>query len=146
MDNPLQHAANAQTSKRLHSAFQRQLDATAPHLAHADAAAEDIPEYWVQRRRCPRPSDRALTGQALQWLITLAREFRPHSTVDGYPRVVNQLAEAWPDPKATHDLLHSLLHDRRAGRKGFPAVVRRELKILRFHSVTAQPPATPPNA
>ena len=139
MDIRTHRTLDNQTSARQLGAFQRQLETGRPPLTEANPADEALPEYWVQRRRQRRPSDRALTGQALDWLITLPREFRPHSTVDGYPRVVNQLAEAWGQPQAIHDLLHSLLHDRRAGRKGFPAVVRRELKILRFHSVTTQP-------
>jgi hypothetical protein len=115
--------------------FQDALNDQAQALGDMTGADGLLPDYWAQRRRRPGPADRALTGQTLEWLMKLPSAVQPHEMVDRFPRVVNRIAAAWADPRAGHDLLHDLLHDQRPGRKGFPAPVKRELKILRFHHV-----------
>ena len=104
-------------------------DADAPRLGAG---------YWAMRRRAPTPADMAVLGKTLDWLMALPKQVRPDATVDRFPRVVNQLAEAWRDQGAIKACFDNLLHDKRSGRKGFPAEIKRELKILRFHCVATQ--------
>jgi hypothetical protein len=139
MESRIKYALRMRGSKVELKSFQNGLDTNGQGLSDLSGADGLLPDYWVQRRRKPGPADRALTGQALDWLITLPQPIQPHEIVDRFPRVINRLAAAWNDPQQAHDLLHELLHDPRPGRKGFPAPVKRELKILRFHQVTTQP-------
>jgi hypothetical protein len=105
------------------------------------------PGYWEQRRRLPLPTDRALTGLSLEWLINLPQELRPEALRDRYPRIVNSLSEAWADDARVVALFEHLLHDPRPGRKGFPPDVRQELELLcayRVELITGPPPAPAP--
>jgi hypothetical protein len=88
-----------------------------------------VPEYWPQRRRKPVPSDRALTGQAIDWLLSLPAPMRPKQLCERYPRVTNAIAaiEA-PAEQLAH--LEGLLVDRRGNRAGFPQDVQYELEAL----------------
>jgi hypothetical protein len=92
--------------------------------------AKYTPNYWEQRRRRPRPEDRALTGAAIEWLLSLPPELRPRTLCERYPRVVNRVAAAWSHVEERALVLHSLLVDTRGGRKGFPADIRREIEAL----------------
>ncbi|MDE1948991.1 MAG: hypothetical protein KGI35_10275 [Burkholderiales bacterium] len=89
------------------------------------------PAYWASRRRRPEPSDRALTGPAIDWLLSLPPEVRPLQTGERFPRIVNALAQAWGTPPRREAVLRELLHDTRPRRIGFPLRVRRELEALR---------------
>jgi hypothetical protein len=95
-----------------------------------DRVASFAPDYWEQRRRKPVPSDRALTSEALQWLISLPQEVRPRLLCDRYPRVANALALIWDRPERL-PALDALLTDRRGGRKGFAPEITSELRALR---------------
>jgi hypothetical protein len=88
------------------------------------------PGYWEQRRRAPLPTDRALTGLSLVWLIQLPEPLRPNALRDGFPRIVNALSESWSDDARSLAFFARLLNDRRPGRRGFPAEVQRELESL----------------
>jgi len=108
-------------------------------IDEARAAHEEIdpaiialvgPEYWNKMRRGPQPSDRALTGASMSWLATLPAELRPHATTARYPRVVNLLAESWPETQEREAAFDDLLSSRRRGRRGFPIDVERELSAL----------------
>ena len=55
-----------------------------------------VPGYWVERRRKPGASDRALTGSAIDWLLALPAAVRPKLLCERYPRVVNAVAAAAP--------------------------------------------------
>ena len=48
-----------------------------------------------------------------------------------YARIANLLAHQWNDDKACRAYFDDLLMGRRAKRRGFPANVRRELRLLR---------------
>lgn len=143
MTSPAKARRQLEQSDKELRAFQRLLESSASHLEAMQDPKAALPDYWEQRRRKPRPSDKALTGDTLAWLITLPREMQPHETVDRYPRIINRIAESWNDPSAARDCFYSLLHDPRPGRKGFPSPVRRELKILRFLHATTQPAPAP---
>jgi hypothetical protein len=82
-------------------------------------------------RRCERACDQALTGTTRQWLRRLPARRRPLRLCNLYPRVANRLAWCWSDGALAASALDDLLHDRRGGRRGFPACVVRELQRLR---------------
>jgi len=88
------------------------------------------PGFWEQRRRKPAPTDRALTGAAIDWLIRLPADKRPRALSEQFPRVANVLAQAWYDGAQGDALLRRLLVDDRGGRRGFPAEVEAELRRL----------------
>lgn len=104
------------------------LDELPPGVASAHTMA---PGYWEARRRRPVTTDRALTGQAIDWLLRLPPDARPRVTCERFPRIVNALAAAWPYADDRQELLQSLLNDRRPQRSGFPDGVRTELELLR---------------
>jgi len=88
------------------------------------------PGYWLERRRKPTATDRALTGAAIDWLIGLPQALRPTNTCERYPRIVNAIAESWKQPAERDALLDSLINDRRSQRAGFPLPVRLEIEAL----------------
>lgn len=95
-----------------------------------------MPGYWEARRRKPVPSDRALTGFAIEWLLSLPSEIRPKAVCDKYPRIVNQMAERWGNHDRMADALMKLLDDdERGNRQGFPEDVAVELRCLLEHVV-----------
>ena len=95
-----------------------------------DKLPELVPDYWEQRRRKPQPTDRALAGFAIDWLIALPPALRPHALCDRYPRAANAIAAAWHSPERGA-VLHDLLNSNRAKRRGFPDDVRIEIEALR---------------
>ena len=88
------------------------------------------PGYWEHRRRKTEPTDRALTGAALDWLIKLPPAVRPQALCEQFPRVANVIADAWNDGPAGDRLFARLLTDDRGGRRGFPADIEHELRRL----------------
>ena len=96
-----------------------------------DVAAIDRPQHWKKLRRVSLPTDRALTGRALDWLTTLPPNLRPQALSSQFPRIVNALAEVWDEPGPCQAAFDRLLRDGRKGRKGFPPAVREELAALR---------------
>jgi hypothetical protein len=88
------------------------------------------PGYWEQQRRKPVPTDRALTGAAMDWVIKLPPALRPHATCEHFPRVVNAIASCWADNSYSVQVLDHMINDYRGGRRGFPAVVQQELAAL----------------
>ena len=88
------------------------------------------PGYWDQQRRKPTPTDRALTGTAMDWVIGLPPGLRPHNTCEHFPRVVNAIASAWRDTAYSVQVLDHMIKDYRGGRRGFPAAVQVELAAL----------------
>ena len=88
---------------------------------------------WESQRRKPLPTDRALTGAAMDWVIGLPQTLRPKATCEQFPRVVNLLAESWADPRYSLQVLDHMINDYRGGRRGFPASVLAELNALHEH-------------
>jgi hypothetical protein len=88
---------------------------------------------WEQKRRPPLPSDRALTGAAMDWVVALPSSIRPHTTCEQFPRVVNAIAESWDDVPMCSQILDHMINDYRGGRRGFPAAVPAELGLLMRH-------------
>jgi hypothetical protein len=111
-------------------------------LEHARLALEELPEgvdkvpmlalnYWEQRRRKPLPTDRALQGSTIEWLLKLPVSLQPRELCDRYPRAANALASAW-HAGGRAAMLDELLSDRRGNRRGFPPEVKSELQALRY--------------
>jgi hypothetical protein len=95
-----------------------------------DKLPELAPDYWEQRRRKPLPTDRALQGTTIDWLLELHVALRPRELCDRYPRAANALAAAWRGGEFAA-VLDDFLSDRRGRRRGFPPEVRVELERLR---------------
>jgi hypothetical protein len=105
----------------------RTLDLLPPGVIEAQQMA---PDYWTIRRRSPVPTDRALTGEAMHWVVHLPVEVRPIALCERFPRVANDLAQTWSKRDYCENLLASLLSDRRGKRRGFPTEVRVEIERL----------------
>ena len=103
------------------------LDELPPDVARV---LESVPGYWQTHRRPPLATDRALTGYAMNWISQLPENVRPQLTTIRYPRVVNSIAAAWPDPEQRTEVFEHLLNDRRVGRRGFPIEIEREISAL----------------
>ena len=88
-------------------------------------------EHWEKRRRGKLATDRALTGVAIDWLLSLPPTLRPQHLARQFPRISNALSEVWHEPEQLRAAFDRLLCDRRIGRRGFPAAVRDELLALR---------------
>ena len=87
--------------------------------------------FWLARRRPKLPTDRALAGVAMDWLMQLPPTARPVKLAEQMPRLANQLAELWADPGDRLAALDALLIDRRGGRHGLPWELRHEVEVLR---------------
>jgi hypothetical protein len=96
-----------------------------------DRLPELTPGYWEQRRHKPLPSDRALTGATIDWVLALPPSLRPRQLCEQFPRVANAIATAWVDRAERDRVLDDLLIDRRGRRRGFPVSVVREVEALR---------------
>lgn len=97
------------------------------------------PVVWETRRRKACPTDRALAGVTIDWMLALPASLRPYALCEQYPRVANALAAAWGNPAKRLALLDDLMFDRRGKRTGFPTPVRTEIETLRYSGpVTGQ--------
>jgi len=106
------------------------LDELPPGVAEAKQL---LAGSWEQRRRKPMPTDRALTGQAMDWVIGLPPTLRPHATCEQFPRVVNTIAASWADTAHSLHVLDHMVNDHRGVRRGFPDTVASELAALYAH-------------
>lgn len=95
------------------------------------------PDFWAKHRRAQTPTDRALTGNTMDWVMRLPSAIQPRNLCERHPRVANNIAQAWGNPSHCADLLADLLTDRRGGRRGFAVAVRLELERLRDHITPA---------
>ena len=89
------------------------------------------PGHWQRLRRPKLPTDRAVTGQAIEWLMALPPTLRPENLSVLFPRIANALAEVWHEPEQCQAALDRLLSKERKGRAGFPPAVHAELVALR---------------
>jgi len=94
---------------------------------------------WQGRRRKPLPSDRALTGEAMDWVVSLPTALRPHTSCEQFPRVVNAVASSWGDLHFSLQVLDHMINDYRGGRRGFPPAVLMELQALLAHQRARSP-------
>jgi hypothetical protein len=92
-----------------------------------------LPGYWEEQRRPATPSDRALTGKGIDWLLGLPAHARPKALCEQYPRIANHLAEHWNQLRDIQLMLMRLLADERGQRKGFSLQIEREIGRLAAH-------------
>ena len=107
----------------------RVLDAES--ISQFDVATVASPEQWKRLRRRKLPTDIALAGHAIDWLLSLPPSLRPEQLSHQFPRITNALAEVWHEPELCQAAFDRLLADTRKGRKGFPPAVQDELIALR---------------
>jgi hypothetical protein len=110
----------------------RALDELPPGLAEVQRLRQSE-AGWDAKRRKPLPSDRALTGEAMDWLISLPPALRPHATCEQFPRVANAVAASWSDLSFSLQVIDHMVNDYRGGRRGFPPTVQAELHALHEH-------------
>jgi hypothetical protein len=97
----------------------------------AVAAIEKLlPGYWEEQRRPLTPSDRALTGNGIDWMLALPSSARPRALCEQFPRIANHLADIWSNPRDTQLVLMRLLADERGQRKGFSLQIEQEIGRL----------------
>jgi hypothetical protein len=97
----------------------------------AVAALEKLlPGYWEEQRRPLTPSDRALTGKGIDWMLGLPSNARPRALCEQFPRIANHLADIWNNPRDTQLVLMRLLADERGNRKGFSLQIEQEIGRL----------------
>jgi hypothetical protein len=116
----------------------RALDELPPGVEQVQSLLAGASE-WAGRRRKPLPSDRALTGEAMDWVVSLPTALRPHTTCEHFPRVVNAVASSWGDPVFSLQVLDHMINDYRGGRRGFPPTVQHELAALLAHQKARSP-------
>ncbi len=92
-----------------------------------------LPGNWEKQRRAASPTDRALTGKAIDWLLSLPAAVRPKALGEQYPRIANHLAGHWHDLGGTQFSLMRLLADERGGRRGFSLQIEQEIGRLAAH-------------
>lgn len=95
-----------------------------PEQPAAATAEPPAPDKEHQRPVSPR---------ALRLVEMLPRGFRLYETRLGYPHVVEQLADAWHDPRRFASVIDELTLADRPNRLGFPFQVLNELTNLRDH-------------
>ena len=100
-------------------------------VSQFDVFTVSRPEHWKRLRRASLPTDRALTGRSIDWLMALPSTLRPQLLSRQFPRIVNALAEVWDEPEQCQAAFDRLLCDTRKGRTGFPRPVHDELEALR---------------
>ena len=107
-------------------------------IAQFHVATVVSPAQWKRLRRPTLPTDRALSGQAIDWLLRLPPDLRPERLSSQFPRIANALAVVWNEPSECQAVLDKLLDDGRTERTGFPPAVRNELITLRTWVVGLQ--------
>jgi len=117
-------------------------------FSEARMALEELPEglqaasslranRWESKRRPRLPTDRALVGRTLDWILALPAAARPKKLADSSPRIANAIAERWDEPMRASAYIDDLLTDRRGGRRGLPPEVKEELELLQKLAVDA---------
>lgn len=104
-------------------------------ISQFDVAGAASPAQWKRLRRPSLPTDRALSGQAIDWLLRLPPGLRPEQLGTQFPRIAHALAVVWNEPTACQVALDKLIASERKGRQGFPPLVQRELIALRDRMV-----------
>jgi len=100
---------------------------------------ESSPARPRQRR------SRQLEAGAVRLLESLPPTLRLVALRGQFPRILNQLADAWHSPSSFDALTSSLLIDNRGQRQGFPFEVVTELTELReYYFAMVHPEARPP--
>jgi hypothetical protein len=119
-------------------------DADVCHGAHIDtdaqraqSASQDNPSDWAGRRKA-QPVD-TLLPTTRRWLDTLPDGYRPLALANQFARLANAIAANWNNPGDCSAFIYSLLHDQRAGRRGFPREVMQDIINLRLYYARLHP-------
>ena len=72
---------------------------------HVETVAS--PAHWKRLRRATLPTDHALSGQAIDWLLSLAPGLRPQKLTAQFPRIAHALAVVWHEKEAWEHFLKS---------------------------------------
>jgi len=83
------------------------------------------------------PADEPLSAEVVLWLNELPETVRPMQTCARFPRIVNNIAKAWPQAQQCRALFDDLLLDNRGDRQGFPMDIAFELAALKNYYETA---------
>lgn len=92
---------------------------------------------WAGRRKA-QPAD-ILLPATRRWLDSLPSQNRPNALASRFPRIANLVAANWSNPGDCSAYIFSLLHDQRAGRRGFPKEVIQDIVNLRFYYAGLHP-------
>lgn len=92
---------------------------------------------WAGRRKA-QPAQ-VILATTRRWMNSLPPDYRPHSLAIRFPRIANLIAASWDNPEECTAYLHSLLHDARGGRKGFPVQVQKDIADLRVYYAILHP-------
>jgi hypothetical protein len=99
-----------------------------PRMVEPRASPLKSATDWTSVRKA-RPADHLLP-QSEKWFDMLPVELVPCALASQFPRIVNLIVSQWNDHVHAPGLFEELLGDRRGGRAGFPAAVRRDLLNL----------------
>jgi len=91
-----------------------------------------LPVQNGTRRRTASPVDYLLPA-SIDWLMSLPREVRAVALASKYPRIVNLIVQHWNNYDACCACFADLLADRRGNRRGFPADVHSDIRMLQEH-------------
>lgn len=95
---------------------------------------------WQTVRAPLADTDVVLQSPTHLWLRDLSRAVHPVQLCRHHPRVANRIAKAWHDPKRADRLLHDLIFDRRAVRRGFPPRIALEIdRLYRYNAGRLNP-------
>ena len=100
-------------------------------------SAADSQVDWVGRRKA-QPAN-VILPVTRRWMNSLPLEYRPQALPIRFARIANLIAANWDNPKDCTAFISSLLHDRRGGRKGFPAEVVQDIHDLRVYYAMLHP-------
>jgi hypothetical protein len=117
--------------KDLNDVVQPVAGSSAGGLAAQTAQAE---ANWNDARKA-RPAE-YLLPITVRWLDAFPLENKPQKLASEYPRICNLIAAQWNDHRGAPKLFQDLLTDRRGGRAGFPAAVKRELMMVQEYWYT----------
>jgi len=73
------------------------------------------PNFWIKQRKPAQAFDNRLTDAAHDWVSQLPQAARPLDLLRAYPRIVNKLAEVWPNGEQCLEMLDDLVVDHLAG-------------------------------
>jgi hypothetical protein len=125
-----------------HPATNREADNDGARTADSRAQPSQQPRNWDESewagRRKAQPAQ-AILPATRHWMNSISPEYRPHSLAIRFPRIANLIAASWDNPKECSAYIHSLLHDQRGGRKGFPPQVQKDLADLRIYFAMLHP-------
>ena len=103
-------------------------------IARVAKPAEKTPRSMPARVRAEPPAK--IDAATIELLEQLPPALRLVGLRGLFPRVLNRIARAWPDPLAFSALMDSLMIDERGNREGFPFEVVKEITELRRYYFT----------